>query len=64
MDALKGSAKALVAALIGAGATWLAQRYGVSVPDEARNALVEIIVALIAGAATGSLTWLIPNKPA
>lgn len=52
-------AKALVAALIGFVASYIAVKFGFNVPEEAQTWIVTAIVGLL----TGFFTWLTPNTP-
>lgn len=58
MNKLLNSAKALVAAVVGFAATWVALRFGFEIPADLQMYATTIIV----GAVSGALTWLVPNK--
>lgn len=51
-------AKALVAAGVAFGASWIAARWGLNVPEDAQVWIASAITALI----TGAMTWAVPNK--
>ena len=51
-------AKALIAALVGFIASYVAVKFGFSVPDDAQVWIASAITALL----TGFFTWLVPNK--
>lgn len=52
-------AKALVAALVGFIASYIAVKFGFNVPEEAQV----WIASAITGVLTGFFTWLTPNSP-
>lgn len=60
MDKLLGSAKALVAAVVGFAATYISVKFGLNIPEDAQV----WVAALITSAITGAVTWLVPNKEA
>lgn len=57
---LMDKAKALVAAVIGFGASYLAVKFGFNIPEDAQVWIASAITGLL----TGAITWLVPNKPA
>jgi hypothetical protein len=52
-------AKALVAAIIGFAASYIAVKFGFNIPEDAQI----WIASAITGALTGVFTWLVPNTP-
>lgn len=51
-------AKALVAAVVGFAASYVAVKFGFTVPEESQVWIASAITALL----TGFFTWLVPNK--
>ena len=52
-------AKALVAAIVGFGASYAAIKFGFNIPEDAQV----YAAATISGLLTGFFTWLVPNTP-
>jgi hypothetical protein len=56
--------KSVVATVVAAGASYIGIRFGLPIPVEAQNWLIEALMSLAVGGTTGIFTWAAPaNKP-